>query len=90
MQVTMEAKDKIVNLSMLRSIIRDLRDDCAGMRRVNPDGRMNSWAARFEGYAAALEGHIPINPLPQTDQQILNTEKQERMEMDEDVVPETP
>ena len=85
-----------MNLAILQSIIRDIREDCAMMRKVNPDGRVNGFAARFEGYAAALEGHVPPNPLPQlappstTLAQVLQAIEKDKIENDEDDVPTQP
>ncbi len=82
-----------MNLAILQSIIRDIREDCAMMRKVNPDGRVDGYAARFEGYAEALEGHVPPNPLPPpaiTVAQVLDVIEKDKIESDEDDVPTQP
>ena len=83
-----------MNLAILQSIIRDIREDCAQMRKVNPESsRIWGFAARFEGYAAALEGHVPPNPLPPpstTLAQVLQALERDKIENDEDDVPTQP
>lgn len=80
---------RTVSVDMLKSVIRDIRDDAASMRKVNPDGRVHGFASRFEAYAGALEGFV--KPVNNPGEQVLDgVLKDEEMGRDEDIVPVAP
>ena len=79
----------MTHLELIKTVVRDIRKDCESMEKCNPDGRQHSWAARFLGYAAAIEGHLAASVFSG---QVLadRIRKEEDPDMDDDFVPMKP